>query len=77
MVRHVCDPYISTALTFELKSLVGIGIYLDFHILLRTMKAGLALQILVLTSLFVPPFVSTILPWYVKDCNSSRNVTGL
>ena len=47
---------------------------MDFHILLGTMKAGLALQILALISLFVPPFVSTILPWYVNDCNSSRNV---
>ena len=78
VVRHVYDPYISTALTLELKSLVGLGIYMDiFHILLGTMKAGLAFQILPLTSLSVPPFVSIMLPWYVKDCNSSSDITGL
>ena len=35
VVRHVSNPYISTTLTFELKmrSLVGVEISLDFHML--------------------------------------------
>ena len=74
VVHHVSDPYISTALTFKLKmhSLVGIEIYLDFHILLSTMKAALAFPILALTSLSVPPFVSMMLPRYMKDYTSSK-----
>ena len=71
VVRLVSGPYISTALTFELKmhNLVGIEIPLDFHNVLNTMKAALAFPIQVLTSLSVPLFVSTMLPRYVKDFN--------
>ena len=69
LAHHVSDPYISTALTFQLKmySLVCIEISLDFHILLITMITALDFPIQALTSLSVPPFVSTMLPRYVKD----------
>ena len=40
--------------------------------LLSTMKAALAFPTQTLTSLSFLPFVSTMLPRYVKDCASSR-----
>ena len=61
VVRHVSYTYIS---------LVGSDIFLNFHILLSTMKAAFAFQILTLTSLSVPPFVSTMRHRYVKDGTS-------
>ena len=80
VIRHIFNPHISTASKFGVKmfSLICIEISLDFHILLSTMKAALSFPILALT---VPPFVSTVLPRYVKDCTSSRtspcSVSGL
>ena len=40
--------------------------------LLSTMKAALAFPILALTSLPLPPFVSTMTSKYAKECTSSR-----
>ena len=66
VIRRVSDPYIGTALTFELsmRSLVGIAISLDFHILLITTKVAFAFPTIVCTYLYVLPFVSIILPRY-------------
>ena len=64
VVFQVSQPYSSTDLTFELKSLIFVEIeILDaFHTLLRLAKAVLAFPILVLTSASVPPFPSIMLP---------------
>ena len=62
VVFQVSQPYSSTDLTFELKSLIFVEIeILDaFHTLLRLAKAVLAFPIL--TSASVPPFPSIMLP---------------
>ena len=64
VVFQVSQPYSSTDLTVELKSLIFVEIeILDaFHTLLRLAKAVLAFPILVLTSASVPPFPSIMLP---------------
>ena len=64
VVFQVSQPYSSTDLTFELKSLIFVEVeILDaFHTLLRLTKAVLAFPILVLTSASVPPFPSIMLP---------------
>ena len=50
---------------------VVLPITLDFHTFLKMLNAALALQILVFTSAYVPPCVSTILPTYLNDSPSS------
>jgi len=64
VVLHVSDPYNSTDLTFEfrIRNLVEIRISFDAQMFLSMMKADLALPILDLMSLSVPPCLSTVLP---------------
>ena len=67
LVRHTYDPFIFKMLTFE------INIYLGFYIIASTMKPYRDFSILVLTSLLVHPYVSTIRPIYLNDFTSARS----
>ena len=73
VVLHVSAPYNNTDFTFVLKSLILVWIdrSLAVQIFFRSMKAVLALLILILTSASVPPSLSTMLPRYVNVSISS------
>ena len=74
VVLQVSAPYSRTGLTVVLNSLsfVFFVSFEAFHTFFRYLKAAPAFPIRTLTSASVPPFLSTILPRYVKLSTSSK-----
>ena len=74
VVLQVSAPYSRTGLTVVLNSLsfVFFGSFEAFHTFFSCLKAALTFPIRTLTSASVPPFLSTILPRYVKLSTSSK-----